>query len=173
MIRGALLGSLSVASLVLSGCIPAADASPPEPGTAGVPKVRPTQPVMAVALLRTGDGGWSAIEPSLAAAMAKGGIARLAIDTDHLLAEQAEAKAKCLSPDTALNRLAAGFEHRLGLADDRRPMLVGFSAGASAAFGALMQAPQGTWTGAVSLGFSPEVNGPAAGAVRAPERRSG
>ncbi len=157
--------ALLLAALPIAGCGPTAASPTPgavriTPIAGGGVEIRPAAAVVSVALLLTGDGGWSGVEAALAKAMAARGIAILAVDTPRLLAAQTRARRACLNPNAALTQLAAGFEHRLGLTGYLKPVLVGYSAGAAVAYGALMQAPEGTWRGAVSLGFGPEVDGP-------------
>ncbi|KQX19703.1 virulence factor family protein [Sphingomonas sp. Root50] len=65
----------------------------------------------------------------------------------------------CVDPNYVLQALAQDYEHRLGLPRYVKPILAGYSSGATIAYAALAQAPAGTWRAAVSLGFGPDIGG--------------
>jgi len=62
---------------------------------------RPPAPATPLALLLSGDGGWSAMLGSLAQQLAAGGTLVAGIDVRHLLASLSQDPASCVSPASA------------------------------------------------------------------------
>ena len=120
---------------------------------------RPDGPIRGVAIFLSGDGGWNLGVVDMAKALAAQGVAVAGISTP-VLQKSLDANAdKCVNPNFALTALAQDFEHRLALPHYIRPMLVGYSSGATIAYSALAQAPGGTYRAAISLGFGPDIGG--------------
>jgi len=63
----------------------------------------------------------------------------------------------CAYPAGSLEELSRAAQLRMKLPAYRPPILVGYSSGASLAYGALAQAPSETFAGAISLGFCPDI----------------
>jgi type IV secretory pathway VirJ component len=113
---------------------------------------RPPGSAQRLALLLSGDGGWSSTLGALAQRLASTGTLVAGVDSRALLASLARDPAGCISPGADLAELAAWLrEHyRLG---SPAPVILGHSAGATLAFIALGQAPAGTFSGALTLSF--------------------
>lgn len=113
---------------------------------------RPPGSTQRLALLLSGDGGWSSTLAALAERLASTGTLVAGVDTRALLASLARDPASCVSPGADLGELAAWLrEHyRLG---SPAPVILGHSAGATLAFIALAEAPGGTFSGALTLSF--------------------
>jgi type IV secretory pathway VirJ component len=139
---------------------------------------RPPGNTQRLALLLSGDGGWSPTLGALAQRLASTGTLVAGVDSRALLASLARDPAGCVSPGADLAELAAWLrEHyRLRLP---APVILGHSAGATLAFIALGQAQAGAFSGALTLSFcadfdlskplcpAPAVQyGPRAGGVR-------
>ena len=148
---------------------PATPASPPEEPIRSssyhlaqvreVTTYRPTGPIKGVAIFLSGDSGWNLGVVDMAKALADQGIAVAGISTPDLQKSLDGNAERCVNPNFALQALAQDFEHRLALPGYIKPVLVGYSSGATIAYAALAQAPGGTWRGAVSLGFGPDIGG--------------
>jgi len=110
-----------------------------------------------VVLFVSGDGGWNLGVVSMARALAAMGALVAGIDIRHYLKELDQAHGACSAADADFERLAHAFESRYGLKNYRVPILVGYSSGATLVYGALAQSPQGTFAGALSLGFCPDL----------------
>jgi type IV secretory pathway VirJ component len=120
---------------------------------------RPQTKIRGVALVLSGDGGWNLGVIDMAKALADQGVAVAGISTPALQKSLEGNGEACVNPNFALSALAQDFEHRLGMAGYVKPMLVGYSSGATIAYTALAQAPGGTWRAALSLGFGPDLGG--------------
>jgi type IV secretory pathway VirJ component len=120
---------------------------------------RPAGTVRGVAIFLSGDGGWNLGVVDMAKALAGQGVAVAGISTPALLKRLDGDGGKCVNPNYALQALAQDYEHRLGLPRYIKPILAGYSSGATIAYAALAQAPAGTWRAAMSLGFGPDIGG--------------
>jgi len=68
-----------------------------------------------------------------------------------------ESAGGCAYPAGALEELSRAVQLRLKLPVYRRPILVGYSSGATLVYAAIAAAPPETFAGAVSLGFCPDI----------------
>jgi type IV secretory pathway VirJ component len=113
---------------------------------------RPPGSARRLALLLSGDAGWSSTLGALSARLATTGTLVAGIDSRALLKVLARDPSSCISPGADLAELAAWLGERYALTS-RAPVLLGHSAGATLAFIALAQAPAGTFSGALTLSF--------------------
>ena len=113
---------------------------------------RPQDGAQRLALLLSGDGGWSSMLGSIAQRLTLGGTLVAGIDSRKLLASLRHDAASCVSPGADLAELSAYLQRRYQLAP-APPVLIGHSAGASLAFVALGQSSAGTFSGALTLSF--------------------
>ena len=111
-----------------------------------------TEPA-AVVIFLSGDEGWHLGVMSMAQNLAKQGALVLGVDTRHYLGELARGKSACHSLAGDLETLSHGLQKQLGLREYHVPILIGYSSGATVAYATLAEAPIGTFTGAISLGF--------------------
>jgi type IV secretory pathway VirJ component len=147
--------------LLLALALTASPADPTLPGGrfGPVTVVRPPGQPARVVLFLTGDGGWERRVREMAYAMARDGALVLGLSTPRWV--RSTGGERCAYPAGDLESLAQAAEKALGLPAYLRPILVGYSSGASLAYAALAQAPAGTFLGAVSLGFCPDLEMPA------------
>ena len=120
---------------------------------------RPAGPMRGVVLFMSGDGGWNLGVIDMAKALTRQGVAVAGISTPVFMKALEADKGKCINPNFALTALAQDVEHKLGLAHYVRPILAGYSSGATLAYGALALSPRGIYAGALSLGFGPDMDG--------------
>jgi type IV secretory pathway VirJ component len=110
-----------------------------------------------VALFISGDGGWNLGVVDMARHLMDLDALVVGIDIRrYLTTVNATAKA-CRSFAVDFEGLAHEVEQRLKLADYLPPVLVGYSSGATLAYATAVQAPKGTFSGALSLGFCPDL----------------
>lgn len=128
-------------------------------GSQEISGYRPAGPIRGVAIFLSGDGGWNLGVVDMAKALAGQGIAVAGLSTPAFQKKLEADGQKCVNPNFVLQALAQDYEHRLGLPRYAKPILVGYSSGATIAYAALAQAPAGTWRGAVSMGFGPDIAG--------------
>ncbi|RKH93115.1 virulence factor family protein [Corallococcus sp. AB038B] len=106
----------------------------------------------------------------LSTALAAHGALVLGVDAGAYL-RALEKGTRCAYPAGDLEVLSQGYQRHAELPEYLHPVLVGDGTGAALAYAALAQAPPGTFRGAVSVDFTPEVTTsvafcPGAGLVR-------
>jgi type IV secretory pathway VirJ component len=116
------------------------------------PATAPTQ----VVLFLSGDGGWNLGVVPMAERLREEGALVVGIDIRALM-KSLEASSSCAYPAGALEELSRAVQARAKLAAYLRPILVGYSSGATMAYAAIAAAPPETFAGAVSLGFCPDL----------------
>lgn len=138
---------------------PKADGSYVFPAIGTITPYRAKGQVKGVALFLSGDGGWNLGVVDMARAMAERGVTVAGISTPAFQKALERGQKDCINPNYALTELAQDFEHRMGLPRYVKPILIGYSSGATMAYSALAQAPAGVYRASVSLGFGPDIGG--------------
>ncbi|OJW94026.1 alpha/beta fold hydrolase [Thiobacillus sp. 65-1402] len=110
-----------------------------------------------VVLFISGDGGWNLGVIDMARELAGLDALVVGIDIRHYLASVEAGQQKCAYPAGDFEALGQFVQKKLGYRQFHRPVLVGYSSGATLAYATLAQAPAGTFSGAVSLGFCPDL----------------
>ena len=114
-----------------------------------------------VVLFVSGDGGWKLGVVDMARELAAMDALVVGVNITHYIktvvgAPEAHLE-ECFDPAGDFARLGKEVEERLGYPDHKPPILVGYSSGATLVYAALVQAPPRTFSGAVSLGFCPDL----------------
>ena len=117
---------------------------------------RGARPPEQVVLFVSGDGGWNLGVVGMAEALRDAGALVVGIDIRRFIASL-ETSAGCAYPAGALEELSREVQLRLKLPVYRRPVLVGYSSGATLVYAAIAAAPPETFAGAISLGFCPDL----------------
>jgi type IV secretory pathway VirJ component len=117
---------------------------------------RPDKPAEVV-LFISGDGGWNKGVVSMAERLRDLGALVVGIDIRTFNASMRESK-RCAYPAGALEQLSRDIQLRYKLPEYIRPMLVGYSSGATLVYATLAAAPPETFTGGLSLGFCPDLD---------------
>lgn len=120
---------------------------------------RPVGEPRATALFLSGDGGWNSGTAAIARDLSQRGVLVAGISTPALMHALERGHARCINPNYALINLARDVQHRMGVHAYSKPLLIGYSAGATLAYGALAQWPNGGYRGVFSLGFSADMAG--------------
>jgi len=108
-------------------------------------------------LFVSGDGGWNLGVVDMAQALASLDALVVGIDIVHYERQLAAAPGDSSNPAQDLIGLARFVEKERGFARPRVPILVGYSSGATLVYAALVEAPPGSFRGAISLGFCPDL----------------
>ncbi len=125
-------------------------------GKVPVYRPEPIQKARGVVLFVSGDGGWELGVVDMARRIAPRGIVvGISMPAWQKLAEKNPGA--CWYPAAELESIAQAAEKTLRLPRYLAPILVGYSSGATVVYGALAQAPDTTFAGAVSLGFCPDL----------------
>jgi type IV secretory pathway VirJ component len=119
---------------------------------------RPHGAVSSFVLFLSGDGGWNQGVVGMAEALADEGALVAGISVPQLVANLEQDGASCVMPDGDLENLSHYVQSYAKLPTYYTPLLVGYSSGASLAYAMLAQAPTNTFSGAISLGFCPELS---------------
>jgi type IV secretory pathway VirJ component len=111
-----------------------------------------------VVLFVSGDGGWNLGVIAMAKRLASRGAVVAGLDIRHYLAELEQAAEKCVAPANDLDDLSRELQSRLGFKQYLQPTLVGYSSGATLVYAALVEAKDGMFKGALSIGFCPDLD---------------
>ncbi len=118
---------------------------------------RPEGTPKSFVLFLSGDGGWNLGVIDMAQALVNQGAMVAGINTPKLLADFDKDGGECAFPDGDLENLSHFVQAYYHLPDYLKPIIVGYSSGATFAYANLVQAPKGTFAGALSLGFCPDL----------------
>lgn len=110
-----------------------------------------------VALFISGDGGWNLGVVGMARALAQQETLVVGIDINHYLKSLARNSSRCDYAAADFEALSQQVQQRLALPAYEYPVLVGYSSGATLAYAVAVQAPPGTFRGALSLGFTSDL----------------
>ncbi len=109
-------------------------------------------------LFLSGDGGWNLGVTDIAKTLAQDGQTLVVgIDVIKYYKKLQTTAEKCLYPAGDLENLSEFVQKELQLPDYHKPILMGYSSGATLAYAVLCQAPLGTFRGGVVLGFCPDI----------------
>jgi|WetSurMetagenome_2_1015567.scaffolds.fasta_scaffold79192_2 dienelactone hydrolase len=114
-------------------------------------------PSAPVVLFISGDAGLSPNVRGMALEVAKLGAVVAVVDIWRYLHALDRAPGECSNPAQDFDALARAVERQAGYPAYRVPVLVGFSSGATLAYAVLVEAAPGTFAGAISLGFCPDL----------------
>jgi type IV secretory pathway VirJ component len=118
---------------------------------------RPPHPAKSVALFVSGDGGWNQGVIEMARHLVDLDTAVVGIDIRHYIKAVNASSETCRSYAVDFEGLAHAFEQRLKLPEYLPPVLVGYSSGATLVYATAVQSPPGTFAGALSMGFCPDL----------------
>jgi hypothetical protein len=117
------------------------------------PTARPTH----VALFISGDGGWNLGVVDMARELAGMDALVAGVDIRHYMKASTADPDKCWDPGTDFAELGRVIEKRFGYTSKVKPVLAGYSSGATIVYAAMVQAPPHTFKGGLSLGFCPDL----------------
>lgn len=120
---------------------------------------RPVGEPRATALFLSGDAGWNAGTAAIARDLSRRGVLVAGLSTPAVMHALEGGHSRCINPNYMLMNLARDVQHRAGVHAYSKPLLIGYSAGATLAYGALAQWPNGGYRGVFSLGFSADITG--------------
>ncbi len=116
----------------------------------------PTRAPDQVVLFISGDGGWNLGVVSMAERLRDLGALVVGVDIRAFL-KNLERASGCAYPAGSLEELSRAVQLHRKLPTYKRPILVGYSSGATLVYAALVSAPPETFAGAISLGFCPDL----------------
>lgn len=129
-------------------------------GIAGFGEVaiyKPKESARGLALFASGDGGWNLGVTDMAHQAAAQGYWVAGLSTPQFLQGLDGGKAACSDVDGLLGKLGTHLVRELGLPLDTRPVLIGYSSGATLVYTALAADAGQRFGGGLSLGFCPDL----------------
>ena len=111
----------------------------------------------AFVLFVSGDGGWNKGVVDMAKNIVAQGALVAGIDIQHYFKSIKSLKSKCYYPAGDFEELSLTIQKKYKFRQYLKPILIGYSSGATLVYGALAQAPANTFKGAISLGFCPDI----------------
>jgi type IV secretory pathway VirJ component len=117
----------------------------------------PVREPKAVALFVSGDGGWNKGVIDMAKNLLTEGALLVGIDIRHYYKNLKTQTAKCYYPASDFESLSLFLQKKYKLPQYLKPILMGYSSGATLVYGILAQAPANTFKGAIALGFCPDI----------------
>jgi type IV secretory pathway VirJ component len=161
-------GAAPAKAVVDAGAPPGTGGDRPAPHVEGEQKLaygpfgevviyRPKGAVRSVALFVSGDGGWNLGVVEMARHLVEMDAAVVGIDIRRYIKAVNAPTQACRSYAVDFEGLAHAAEQRLRLPEYLPPVLVGYSSGATLVYAAAVQSPKGTFAGAVSMGFCPDL----------------
>ncbi|HZL08541.1 MAG TPA: AcvB/VirJ family lysyl-phosphatidylglycerol hydrolase [Prolixibacteraceae bacterium] len=108
-------------------------------------------------LFISGDGGWNSGVVNMANQIIAKGALVAGIDIRHYLKSIKSLKSNCYYPAGDFEEMSLTIQKKYKLNQYLKPILVGYSSGATLAYGMLAQAPANTFKGAIAIGFCPDI----------------
>ena len=117
----------------------------------------PTHVPESFVLFISGDGGWNKGVVDMTNNIVVQGAMVAGINILTYMKNIKSSKEKCYYPAADLEEISLTIQKKYKFSKYLKPILVGYSSGATLAYGALAQAPANTFKGAISLGFCPDI----------------
>jgi type IV secretory pathway VirJ component len=108
-------------------------------------------------LFISGDGGWKSGVTDMASQLASKGAMVAGINIVRYVNNLQKQQSKCYYPASDFESLSLYLQKKFRFPDYHKPILMGYSSGATLAYGILAQAPANTFKGTISLGFCPDI----------------
>lgn len=118
---------------------------------------RGTQKAGRLVLFLSGDAGWNSGELDKVTAVSHLNSIVVWIDINEYLTRVVATPASCSNAAKDFQRLGRFIKQQLRLPATLKPILFGYSSGATLVYAALVQSDPGTFAGAVSMGFCPDL----------------
>jgi len=118
---------------------------------------RPAAVPNSVVLLVSGDGGWNVRVVEMAQWLVLQGALVAGIDINQYFKRLNAMSSKCYYPAADFEDMSLMLQKKYKFPRYNKPILVGYSSGATLVYGILVQAPADTFKGAISLGFCPDI----------------
>jgi type IV secretory pathway VirJ component len=118
---------------------------------------RPSGTPNSLVVFVSGDGGWNSSVINMVDDVVKQGIIVAGIDIRSYLKRIKALSSKCYYPASDFEQLSMMLQKKYKLMRYHKPILIGYSAGATLVYGMLAQAPANTFKGAIVFGFSPDI----------------
>lgn len=106
----------------------------------------------------SGDGGWNLGVVGMAQILVDQGAMVVGVDIRSYLKSLKREKVKCYYPAGDFENLSIALQKKYHSLHYLKPILAGFSSGATLTYGLLAQAPANTFKGAIAMSFCPDLD---------------
>ncbi|KAA9332792.1 AcvB/VirJ family lysyl-phosphatidylglycerol hydrolase [Adhaeribacter soli] len=114
-------------------------------------------PPQAIVIFISGDGGWGNKLEAMTRKIAFLGALVVGVDNKTYYRNIKKQQVKCYYPAADFETLSMAIQKKYKTPQYLKPVLVGFSSGATLSYGMVAQAPANTFKGAILLGFCPDI----------------
>jgi type IV secretory pathway VirJ component len=118
---------------------------------------KPAAEPAAIVLFVSGDGGWNEGVVDMAGIMSSMNAVVIGIDIVRYYKNLRKTAVKCYYPASDFENLSLFVQKKMGFRQYLKPVLAGYSSGATLVYGLLAQAPANTFKGAIALGFCQDI----------------
>jgi len=118
---------------------------------------KPSSAPDAIVLFVSGDGGWNQLPVNLSRQLVNEGAMVVGINISRYLTRKMAEHEKCYYPAGDFEELSLYLQKRYNFRNYLKPILMGYSSGATLVYGILAQAPANTFKGAIAMGFCPDI----------------
>ena len=127
------------------------------PGLGSVTIYQPAGAPKEFVIFVSGDGGWNQGVVSMAQHLVEAGAVVAGVDINQMGKRLQASSDTCANFAVTFEAFSHFVQQKYGLKRYESPILVGYSSGATVVYGTLAQSPVGTFKGALSLGFCPDL----------------
>jgi type IV secretory pathway VirJ component len=117
------------------------------------PSSTPDEIVMFV----SGDGGWNDLPIKIGKQIVAQGAMVVGINIHNFMVNKMAQHEKCYYPAGDFEELSLYLQKKYKFKNYLKPILLGYSSGATLVYGILAQAPANTFKGALAMGFCPDI----------------
>jgi type IV secretory pathway VirJ component len=128
------------------------------PALGSVTLYQPAQPATEFVIFVSGDGGWNLGVVDMAQHLVAEGAFVAGIDMNQMGKRLLASAGSCINAAATFETLSHFVQQKYGMHRYETPILVGYSSGATVVYATLAQSPVGTFKGALSLGFCPDLD---------------
>ncbi len=118
---------------------------------------KPKTPPDAIVLFVSGDGGWNSGPITMGSHLVDQGAMVVGINISTYLKNKMNQHEKCYYPAGDFEELSLFLQKKYKFRNYLKPILMGYSSGATLVYGILAQSPANTFKGAISMGFCPDI----------------
>lgn len=111
----------------------------------------------AIVLFVSGDGGWNQAPINMGNHLVDNGAMVVGINISKYLISKMKQHEKCYYPAGDFEELSLYLQKKYKFKTYLKPILMGYSSGATLVYGILAQAPANTFKGAIAMGFCPDL----------------
>jgi type IV secretory pathway VirJ component len=111
----------------------------------------------ALVLFVSGDGGWNQLPIKIGNQLVARGAMVVGINIHNFMINKMAQHEKCYYPAGDFEELSLYLQKKYKFKNYLKPILLGYSSGATLVYGILAQAPANTFKGALAMGFCPDI----------------